>query len=59
MVTYPLQSEFLHKYETQQSRKRYLSPIVVTFILNSDQIFKCIPAFVRVNSYKWVKRLTR
>jgi Na+-driven multidrug efflux pump len=37
----------------------HLSPIVVTFILNSDQIFKCVPAFVRVNSYKWVKRLTR
>lgn len=37
----------------------HLSPIAVTFILNSDQIFKCVPAFVRVNSYKWVKRLTR
>lgn len=37
----------------------HLSPIVVTFILNSDQIFKCAPAFLRVNSYKWVRRLTR
>ena len=37
----------------------HLSPIAVTFILNSDQIFKCVPAFVRVNSYKWVRRLTR
>ena len=37
----------------------HLSPIVVTFILNSDQIFKCVPAFLRVNSYKWVRRLTR
>ena len=37
----------------------HLSPIAVTFIMNSDQIFKCVPAFVRVNSYKWVKRLTR
>lgn len=36
-----------------------LSPVAVTFILNSDQIFKCVPAFVRVNSYKWVRRLTR
>ena len=36
-----------------------LSPVAVTFILNSDQIFKCIPAFLRVNSYKWVKTLTR
>ena len=35
------------------------SPITVTFILNSDQIFKCIPAFIRVNSYKWIKKLTR
>ena len=35
------------------------SPVAVTFILNSDQIFKCIPAFVRVNSYKWIKNLTR
>lgn len=36
-----------------------LSPVAVTFILNSDQIFKCIPAFLRVNSYRWVRRLTR
>ncbi len=36
-----------------------LSPVAVTFILNSDQIFKCIPAFIRVNSYKWIKKLTR
>ena len=32
----------------------HLSPI-----LNSDQIFKCVPAFIRVNSYKWEKRLTK
>mgnify|MGYP002624154585 CR=1 FL=1 len=35
------------------------SPVAVTFILNSDQVFKCVPAFLRVNSYKWVKKLTR
>ncbi|MBR1560544.1 MAG: MATE family efflux transporter [Clostridia bacterium] len=35
------------------------SPVVVTFILNSDQIFKCVPAFLRVNSYKWIRTLTR
>ena len=35
------------------------SPVAVTFILNSDQIFKCVPAFVRVNSYKWIRVLTR
>ena len=34
-------------------------PVVILFIVNSDQIFKCIPAFIRVNSYKWVKHLTR
>ena len=36
-----------------------MSPVAVTFILNSDQIFKCVPAFIRVNGYKWVKKLTR
>ncbi|MBE5807053.1 MAG: MATE family efflux transporter [Clostridiales bacterium] len=36
-----------------------LSPVAVTFILNSDQIFKCVPAFIRCNSYKWIKNLTR
>lgn len=36
-----------------------LSPIAVIILLNSDQVFKCVPAFIRVNSYKWIKRLTR
>ena len=36
-----------------------LSPIIVVCCLNSDQIFKCVIAFIRVNSYKWVKNLTR
>ena len=35
------------------------SPVVVTIILNSDQIFKCLPAFIVVNRYKWIKKLTR
>ena len=35
------------------------SPVAVTFILNSDQIFKCVPAFIRVNSYRWIRKLTR
>ena len=35
------------------------SPIAVTSILNSDQIFKCVPAFLWVNSYRWVRKLTR
>jgi len=37
----------------------HLSPVAVMFILNSDQIFKCLPACLRVNRYRWVKRLTR
>ena len=36
-----------------------LSPVVVIILLNSDQVFKCVPAFIRVNSYKWVRQLTR
>lgn len=36
-----------------------LSPIVVIICLNSDQFLKCIPAFIRVNSYRWIKKLTR
>ena len=35
------------------------SPVAVTLALNSDQIFKCVPAFIRVNGYKWVRHLTR
>lgn len=35
------------------------TPVAVTFVLNSDQIFKCVPAFLRVNGYKWVRKLTR
>ena len=37
----------------------HMSPVAVTIFLNSDQVFKCIPAFIRVNRYKWVKKLTR
>ena len=36
-----------------------LSPVAVIICLNADQCFKCIPAFLRVNSYKWIKKLTR
>ena len=36
-----------------------LSPVIVIMLLNSDQVFKCVPAFIRCNSYKWVHRLTR
>lgn len=31
----------------------------VMFCLNSDQIFKAIPAVIKVNRYHWIKKLTR
>ena len=33
-------------------------PVAVVFCLNFDQIFKCIPGFIKVNGYTWVKKLT-
>ena len=33
-------------------------PAVVVFCLNFDQIFKCIPGFIKVNRYSWVRKLT-
>ena len=36
-----------------------LPPVAVVALLNSDQIFKCLPAALRCNRYRWVKRLTR
>ncbi len=35
------------------------SPVAVVFCLNLDQLFKCIPAFIKVNRYTWMKKLTR
>ncbi len=35
------------------------SPLAVMICLNSDQIFKCGAAVIKVNRYKWVKSLTR
>lgn len=35
------------------------SPAVVVCCLNADQIFKCIPAFVKSNYGKWIRELTR
>lgn len=35
------------------------SPAAVVCCLNSDQIFKCIAAFIKVNRYKWIKCLIR
>lgn len=34
------------------------SPIAVIICVNVDQFLKCIPAFIRVNRYKWVRKLT-
>lgn len=34
-------------------------PVAVVFCLNSDQIFKCGAAAIKVNSYTWIKNLTR
>ena len=34
-------------------------PLAIMAIVNSDQVFKCVPAFIRVNGYKWIRRLTR
>ena len=35
------------------------SPVAVMIALNSDQVFKCVPAFIKVHSYTWIKKLTR
>ena len=35
------------------------SPVIVMICLNADQVFKCVPAFLKVNFGSWVKRLTR
>lgn len=35
------------------------SPIIVVWCLNLDQLFKCVPAFMKVNYGNWVKKLTR
>lgn len=34
------------------------SPVVVVACLNGDQIFKCIPIFIKVNKGNWIKKLT-
>jgi len=34
------------------------SPTVVVCCLNADQIFKCVPAFLKVNYGQWAKKLT-
>lgn len=34
-------------------------PAAVVICLNSDQLFKCVPAVIRANRYRWVRQLTR
>jgi Na+-driven multidrug efflux pump len=34
-------------------------PAVVVICLNLDQMFKCIPAFIKANYGSWIKKLTR
>ena len=35
------------------------SPAVVVCCLNADQIFKCAPAFLKVNYGQWAKKLVQ
>ena len=35
------------------------SPVVVFVCLNLDQLFKCVPAFLKVNYGNWIKKLTK
>lgn len=37
----------------------HASPVVVVWCLNADQIFKCVPAFIKCNYGHWTKKLTR
>ena len=36
-----------------------LPPVVVIACLNADQVFKCGAACIKVNRYRWMKKLTR
>lgn len=35
-----------------------LPTILVVLFINSDQVFKCLPAFIKVNRFNWIRRLT-
>lgn len=35
-----------------------VSPVIVIFVLNSDQFFKCFPVFLKVNRGEWIHELT-
>lgn len=36
-----------------------LPVVLVVLAIQSDQLFKCVPAFFRLRSYKWIRKLTR
>ena len=36
-----------------------LPPVAIVFCLNSDQIFKCGAACVKVNRFNWIRKLTK
>lgn len=33
-------------------------PVAVIACLNADQVFKCLPAVIKVNRFNWIKKLT-
>jgi Na+-driven multidrug efflux pump len=33
--------------------------VILVLIIQSDQLFKCLPVFIRFRSYKWIRKLTR
>ena len=35
------------------------SPLAVVICMNADQLFKCIPAFIGCNRYRWVRRMVK
>ncbi len=37
----------------------HLPVILVVFFAQIDQVYKCIPAFLRFRTYKWIRKLTR
>ena len=35
------------------------SPLAVVICMNADQLFKCVPAFIGCNRYRWVRRMVK
>lgn len=36
-----------------------LHPVIIVFCLNSDQLFKCGAACIKVNKFNWIRKLTK